>query len=493
MREGTKKLAGAAGVISGIGAISVSTLWPEKPLGVVVLSGISSTLLLWFFISYFEVFRAYSKKRSTHLRLNSVLMVCLVLFIIVVLNLIVYQYYLRFDFTSTRKFSLSASTLTVLKNIKTPLRVLFLGSENARQYERMEYLLDAYRYHNKNILYELHDLDRAPLLAKRYGVREYNTVVVERGDKFFKDRGSDEQTVTNLLIRATRKRNPVIRFLQGHEEHPLNEERSGYSRIVEILRKSGFRVEGLYLTESGAVPSDTDVLVIASPSKDLRNDETMAIREYMMEGGKLILLLNGPKQATSLLKWFYLRLSEYPVYDEQNVAGIGPSAPLVKEYPNVSLTRDLYQSTFFPSAHEVLFYGPIDKYTFKGFVKTTKYSWYEKNGDGKKQQDEDAGYQSLGAYLVPEEEMWRVVLFGDSDFVSNAYVELGGNGEMFLRALNWITGEGLLVSIVKKPGAVIPLFITQQQLRIIRLLGPIAIPTVIVLTGFIVWLWRRRL
>jgi|Deesub1362A_J573_1020465.scaffolds.fasta_scaffold02688_7 hypothetical protein len=493
MREGLKRVLGIAGIIAGFGAIFVSALWPERPLIVVVLSGISVVLLVWFFLSYFEVFKAYSRKRSTHLRLNSILMVCVVLFIIVVLNLIVGQYYFRFDLTSMRRFSLSPVSLTVLEKIDAPVKVLFFGSEGSRRFENMGYLLEAYRYHNKNILYELHDLDRVPLLAKRYEIREYDTVVVEGRNGFFKDRGADEQTVTNLLIRAMRRRNPVVRFLQGHEEHPLNEERGGYSRIVQILERSGFRVEALYLTESGTVPHDTDVLVIASPSKGLSDDEVESIKRYVGGGGRLILLLDRPDQVAPLLEWFYLRLSEYPVYDEQSIAGIGPSAPLVREYPGSRLTSGFHQSTFFPGVHEVLFYGPVNRYTFRGFVQTTEHSWYEKNGDGKRQNDEEAGYQRLAAYLVPGGEMWRVVVFGDSDFISNAYIEVGGNGELFLRTLNWITGEGLLTSIAKKSGEVIPLFITGKQLRVIRLLGPIAIPTVIGLAGFVVWFWRRRL
>ncbi len=496
MGDVLKRLSLILGVASGVGAFLVSSFWPDKTLPVVLLALVSVFTLGFFFVSYFEAFKEYSRRRSTHLRFNTVLMVFVVFFIMVVLNLIIRQYYFRFDLTTMKRFSLSPLTIKVLEGLEDPIKVYYFGSENTGKFERMQYLLDAYRYHTRKVIYELHDLDRVPLLAKRYGVREYETVVVETGKGFFKDRGSDEQTVTNLIIRATRKRHPVVRFLQGHGEHSLDiEERSGYGIVADVLKKSGFVVDALYLTEETVVPPDTDVLVIASPTRPLRDDELRKIKHYLMGGGKLMVLMDRPGQLSRLLSEFYVSLSKYPIYDTQNVAGIGPSAPLVKEYyySDISLIKGLEDETFFPGVYEVKFYGAYERYKFLFMVRTTKESWYEKNGDAKKQKDEQEGYQTIIAALVPKDALWRVVISGDSDFATNAYVQIGGNGELFLRAINWLTGEGSLTSIATKRGRVVPVFVTERQLKMVRYLGPIAVPLLIFLSGVVVWFRRRRL
>ncbi len=490
-----RRLALVLGLLCSLAAVVASYLWPERPFIIAVTAFLGVVLLGYFFLVHFEAFREYSRQRSTHLRLNSLLMVATVLFIVVMLNLIVRQYYLRVDLTSMKRFSLSEITLNVLDSVRKPLKVMYFGSENSKEFERMQYLLDAYRYYNKNILYDLYDLDRVPLIAKRYEVRNYGTVVVETEGRYFKDQGSDEQTVTNLIIRATRKTHPWVRFLQGHEEHTLSlKDRSGYGKVVEVLKKSGFRVSALYLTETNVVPPDTDVLVIGSPEKEIPEREVQLLRHFLLGGGKLVVLLDRPGQLKRLLQSFYLTTSEYPVYDTQYVAAIGPSAPLVKEYyySELSTFEDFHQETFFPGVYEIRFYGPPKDYKVHVIARTTKESWYEKNGDGRKQKDEEEGLQSIVVAVVPKNALWRVVVCGDSDFITNAYAGLGGNGELFIRLINWLVGEGSLTSITTKRGQVIPLFVTDRQLQLVRLIT-VAVPVAVVLAGAIVWFRRRRL
>jgi ABC-type uncharacterized transport system involved in gliding motility auxiliary subunit len=482
------------GILSGISAIVISAGSPEKVWPISILAGFSLILLSLYAWRNIELLKSYSRKRAVHLRLNSMLTALFVLFILVVLNLIIRQFYFRVDMTSSKRYSLSSLSVTALEKVDTPIRLIYFGTVNTRDYERVKYLLEAYRYENRNILYEIHDLDSVPLLAKEYGVREYGTFVLEKKGKVYRERGSDEQTVTNLIIRAMRKRRLKVRFLQGHEEKTLSDtDRSGYGKVVELLRKSGFEALPLDLTETGGVPPDTDLLVIASPMRGLKEDEYRMLRFYRMGGGKFVILVDSPDQLAPFLSEIFIRISRYPVYDSQHVAGIGPSAPLVRKYIDNPITGDFQMSTFFPGVHEIHFFGPRDKFNFNGIVKTTEKSWFEKNGDGIMQKEEEEGYQRLAAVLIPKKELYRVAIFGDSDFISNAYISIGGNGELFLRTLNWLVGEGSLTSIASNPGDVIPLFVTERQVGTVRVVGPVGIPVLIFLSGMIVWFRRRRL
>ena len=65
-----------------------------------------------------------------------------------------------------------------------------------------------------------------------------------------------------------------------------------------------------------------------------------------------------------------------------------------------------------------------------------------------------SGIELLGVFCTPKDRRIEVapdmhakfVIFGDSDFVSNTYLGVAGNANLFLNAVNWLCGEGALIS-----------------------------------------------
>src|SRR5210317_1022115 len=144
------KAVGILGLILGIAALVVGSLYPAKTVVIGVLALAGTVLLSVFFISHFETLKAYSKKRSSHLKLNTLLMVVFFVFIIVLLNLIIRQYYFRYDMTSVGKFSLSYQGETVAKVIESDVRIDYFGIDGNNDFKRAEELLEAFRYLNKH-------------------------------------------------------------------------------------------------------------------------------------------------------------------------------------------------------------------------------------------------------------------------------------------------------------------------------------------------------
>jgi hypothetical protein len=482
------------GVILGAGAIFVASLYPTHTLEIAVMAIAGSGLLIWFFIVHFEAFKTFSRRRATYLKLNTLILIGMFIFIIILMNLIVRQYYFRYDLSVSRKFSLAPQSVTAAKLIDGDTRIIFFGVENSPEFASVYNLLESYRYLNKKITYEMYDLDRVPLLAKKYGVREYNTFVAVKDDKSVSDNGTGEETVTNLLIRVNRKKSIRVRFLQGHNEHPLrSEERIGYSQIAGKLESLGYSVDELNLLQEGRIPDDSDILVIASPASELSEDEYSMLQDYRLRGGKLILLINSPGQLSPFLSMFHLETSRYPIYDSSNIAGADPSTPLVKQYYPSPVTRDFNLSTVFPGVYEVKYTGMAGKgFDYTPFIRSSRQSWFEKNGDGIMQPGEEEGYQIIAGIMSVKNELMKIIVFGDSDFISNAYVGVAGNANLFLNAVNWLAGEGALTRVAPMEKNFIPMFITDRQSAAIRLI-PIGISLVIVIGGTIVWYRRRSL
>ncbi|GAM10208.1 ABC-type uncharacterized transport system [Geobacter sp. OR-1] len=486
-------ITGVAGVLLGIGALAYSSIYPADTVIITVIALLALALLGWFVVAEFAHFRILARKQATYLRLNNFLMLVFAIFAVVLINLIVRQYYYRADLSTTRRYTLALQSMTVAKGIDRETEILFFGTEGGKEHKRVRELMDMYRYLNRKIIYTFYDLDRSPLKAKEYNVVDYNTLVFRSGEKVVTARGADEEAITNLLIRGTKRKVINVRYLQGHNEHSLSEtDRDGYGRVLAQLSAQGFNLQPLDLRGAELSPTQVDLLIIASPKTELSPEEHEKLWNYREKGGKLLVLVDGPGPMTPFLKTFAIQVGDEPVYDTQNVAGTDPSTPLVNSYPDTPITRSFRLSTVFPGAHGLYYKANIMLgFNFDSLVQTSPNNWLEANGNRVKDPGEEAHPQVLAAIVSHPDKLVKMVLFGDSDFASNAYFGVAGNANLFVNAVNWLCGEGAMVSVAPAKVEFVPMFVSEQQSRLLRVLVPVGIPLLFVAAGTLVW-WRRR-
>jgi hypothetical protein len=87
----------------------------------------------------------------------------------------------------------------------------------------------------------------------------------------------------------------------------------------------------------------------------------------------------------------------------------------------------------------------------------------------------------------------RMVVIGDTDFVSNLALEgaVGGNIDFFLSAANWLVDRGALMGIGPKSPEKLTPGMTRAQKRAAFFLIVLAGPILAAAGGIFVW-WRRR-
>jgi ABC-type uncharacterized transport system involved in gliding motility auxiliary subunit len=86
----------------------------------------------------------------------------------------------------------------------------------------------------------------------------------------------------------------------------------------------------------------------------------------------------------------------------------------------------------------------------------------------------------------------RIVVFGDSDFASNNYLNLAGNRDLFLNTVSWLAEEENLIAIRPKDSGQFFTPVTANQERLIFWLSMIALPAVVVGSGVAAYIWRRQ-
>jgi ABC-type uncharacterized transport system involved in gliding motility auxiliary subunit len=94
----------------------------------------------------------------------------------------------------------------------------------------------------------------------------------------------------------------------------------------------------------------------------------------------------------------------------------------------------------------------------------------------------------------PPRAALRFAVMGDSDFISNQYLDVLGNKDLFLNTISWLAERLDLVSIRPKtaPSAVSMLFLTEAENRLLLWSAVIIEPALVLLAGIAVVLWRRR-
>ena len=57
----------------------------------------------------------------------------------------------------------------------------------------------------------------------------------------------------------------------------------------------------------------------------------------------------------------------------------------------------------------------------------------------------------------------RIIAVGDSDFITNAYLELAGNGAFAINSIQWLAKDDRFISIHTKQPEFVPLFIPKEK------------------------------
>jgi len=512
-------------------------IWPYRKTAPAILFSLGILALIFYIIMNLALLKQSFKRKSFIYSSNLLLVIVLVLGILVIVNYLLAKHHYRIDFTEAKLHSLSDQSVTVLKGLKNDVRIKLFFREGNFGRSTMENLMEIYAYHTNKIKSEFIDPDKNPGLVKRYEITEDGTTIFESGEKESRITSTSEEDITNAIIKISRERKKVIYFLEGHGESSIEESGdNGYSIVKDELEKLAYEVKKLSLALSDNFPDDLSLLVIPGPEKDLVPNELDTIRNFIQGGGR-VFVLTDPETApglTPFLEEFGIKLERDLIVDTvSRLLGGDYFMPVVNEYESHVITNKFRYATFFPYARSVdsLEEQP-EGVTVEIIAKTSPNSWSERQLDQQEvtfdKEKDVSGPVSLAAVATieskkeekveskPEEETeatpedttekkegspeenqsgeeGRIAVFGDSDFVTNRYYYLSGNGNFFLNTVNWLTEEKDLISIQPKTSSPRTIQLSPSQGRMIFFVSLIILPLAVLITGVSIWIRRRSL
>jgi len=449
---------------------------------------------------------------------NALILTAAFLGILVVVNYVVFKNTKQWDLTADQSNTLAKETLDVLKSLPdTVVAKAFYSSNStlASSKENAKTLFDQYVSDGAGkFQYEFIDPLKDPVSAQDAGITNDGSVVLYMGSSKQPLTSISEPELTGAMIRLMNPGSHVVYFLTGHGEYPVDGSGDqSYTQLKTALTSKNYTVSTLNLLSTNNIPADANVIVITGPQKPLSENEVSLLDAYITNGGSIVVMEeptvvtqfgDSPDPlANDLAQTYGIVLGNDIIYDDQAAQSIQqPFIAIANQYGQHTITEKMNEMvTYYPTARSVTTDDTIGtEYTKTNLVMTADQSYAETDMASVKDSTmkPDQGVDTLGPITIAVAAQGtnnnsRLVVFGDSDFASNAAYSNYGNGDMIVNSIDWAANVENIISLTPKNSVDRYLNPPQPYTIGLILLGSLVIlPGIVLAAGIGVWVARRR-
>jgi len=458
------------------------------------------------------------------------------------------QYEIKADWTLSNRHSLSETSQKLLQTFTDPITITaYAGNDNNLRHSIKD-LVERYQQHKTDIKLRFVDPFTVPGEIRERGIKVNGELIIDYQERSEHVQDVTEQNITSALQRVARTEERLIVFLEGHGERTINNIADhDLSQWASLLKSSGFHVQPLNFGQMVGIPANTNVLVIPNPRRQLLPAEINLITDYVDNGGSLLWLIDPtvPLQGLETLATkFGLTVQPGMIVDPIS-RFLGVNNPAI-----VSVTTNGYNVdhpittgfeeylTLFPQASGLLI-EPQEYWIEIPLLTSHPQAWSETgdmegeveynqetdiNGpldiafalihenseldegtyedeDGNEIESVTADNTSVETEInenipaeaeIEEVREQRVVIVGDGDFLSNAFLQYGGNVDLGIKMMNWLAEDDIFINIPIKTAADLNLDLSPRNAILLGLFFLFILPITLIGIGISVWLKRRK-
>jgi hypothetical protein len=324
-----------------------------------------------------------------------------------------------------------------------------------------------------------------------------------------------EEQLAGGILHALRGRQRRVVFTSGHGERAPGGDQESYGRLAAALEAENWAPEGRSLLD-GPVPPETDLVVVAGPKHDFLPQELAELARHLQAGGGVLMLLDPATlpNVSGFLASLGVRLGDDFIVDrERRLLGTDGLAAVVELFKRGNPVSDpagnpIESGVVLPSARTVDVGTPPPGMEAESIARTAPSAWAmadparARRGEEPSAAKHDARGSASVAVMAEvgggaERPPGRLVVVGDADFASDAYLDLLGNRDLALNALAWAGGEDALAGTRNKTVPEVirplsPLVLTEGQARAIFAAAVVVEPGLVLLAGLTLVGVRRR-
>ncbi|MFT5895187.1 MAG: hypothetical protein ACI8VW_002061 [bacterium] len=360
------------------------------------------------------------------------------------------------DLTANSRNSLSDTSKSVLRAIKTPVEIIAVIGPDQPQREAIATLVSRLQTIKPDIQLQFINPETDPAAARALNVTSGGELILRTAGRERRLTNLSERSITSSLRHLNREEDRAIAFLTGHDERsPTRISNQDWSTVASRLDAIGLVSRELSLVSEPYIDDSIDLVVIAAPRRTYFPGEVASLNSYLNRGGNLLWLSEGNSNATSgpglQLLADTLGVDTLPgvVIDtnSQALAADSPDFVMLDRFPSHPITQTLASPVLLPQA-AALAVTPLAGQTTLPLLQTPTSSWTETGAlSGSISFDEKttevAGPLLLGVTIERPltQGTQRIAVIGDADFGSSQFIDNGGNQKFIEALMLWLTGE----------------------------------------------------
>ncbi len=533
-----------AGFVGGGAALLgvIGLLWQGNvtPLIAACLIIGAAGLALWALLAPQE-FIGFVTGRQARYGTMAVFSTLLLIGVVALAYIVLQRAVLTLDMTEGQRFTLSSETYEVLRRVSRPIRITGFYSPRALQTREVDdQFFRLYEIATDGLITrEYIDPDVNVAQRNAFGVTEDGTVFISyltadgiidtstlmqvpitRGESSSRQ----ERDLTGALARLLAAGSITVYFDLSHNAlSPFDTSAQGISGINNGMRSNGVITSVLNLTDlatsGGSIPANAAAVILARPTTDLTDAEIAVVDRYLNTGGALLILADALFNQDTFLQqdgafnrylWDNYGLRALNAVVVEADPGMIAQTPLDIISAVVFTETDLgarlntdTTPTLFSVARALevndspppdISNGRVILSSDSSYGETNLQALAETNTFRYDEGQDIRGPLATVIWANNQQTKARVAIIGDSDFVTNGSVGIGGNGILFTDTITWLSRFGEAINF--RPQAFttsLPLiFVSTQTLDLIAFITVILMPGLVLLAGLAVWLRRQR-
>jgi len=449
----------APGILFFVAGIVIQNFATTSSLTSLILVTTGILILISWLILFLKLKSFSSIKRSNHSNFNRILYTLAFLLTLILLNYLASCYSFKLDLSENKLYTLAPQSQIILQSLSKPTKVyVFLKEIDTTDKE----LLANYRSYNNNFQFVFIDPEMQPALARQFSSKPLGTVYLEYGNKRqqvqdlrINPQGEpsekiSEISLTNALESIQNNTQGTIYILQGHQEPTLFTSNNTISEGVKALEDRGYRVKPLNLIQQTNFPKDITSLLIIGPKKTLLASEVKLIKQYVDQGGNIMLLIDPQTDPglDKLLKEWGVKLDPRLVIDASgrgSQVGLGPESPIISQYGNHPITQAFQNGdSIFPLSRPIQVVKLKEVENFP-LLKTDNKMWATAKIERDKiifnPQTDLTGPFNLGYALTKNvtDKQSKMIVVGSSTFATNGWFSRLLDGDFFINSIEWLS------------------------------------------------------
>ncbi len=415
------------------------------------------------------------------------------------------RYDAQWDWSAGARNTLSTTSQQMLARLDSPLRVTSFAPENPLLRQGIREIIQRYQRYKPDVELIFVNPERHPEQVRQLGITLSGELLLEYEGRSETLRQISEQALSNAIQRLVQQQVHWLVPIIGHGERSLaGAANFDLGDFGNELKRKGFQLQPLDIVTAAEIPGNTGLLIIASPRIAYLPSEIEQISDFVAQGGNLLWLTDPDAQhgLESLAKELGVQFLPGTIVDAnaRSLKIEDPAVAIVPKYPQHPVTQGFELLTIYPHAAAIRI--THSQWQAMPLLTTLPRTWNETGPiKGEVSRDhslgEEAGPLHIGVALTREiagknaMHQQRILVIGDGDFLSNAYLGNGGNLNLGLNLIRWLTREDRLLNIPAKTAPDLSLNLSHTATLIIGFGFLAVLPLGLMITGATIG-WRRR-